>query len=62
MLMPFYIGFGVLIMVKMPNNMSYETFVLAFSAFLFGAVFFHVNAKPHPFAGHKIKRALLIGN
>ena len=47
---PFVIGFAIIYIVKLPNNVAYDTIILAFSSAMFGAVFFHINAKPHPFS------------
>jgi hypothetical protein len=47
---PFIIGFAITYVVKLPNNVAYDTLILAFSTIMFGAVFFHINAKPHPFS------------
>jgi len=47
---PFLLGFAAITILKMPNNISYETLILTFSTFLFGAVFFHINAERLPFS------------
>lgn len=47
-LLPFILGFIIITIVKLPNNVHYDTIILAFSLFMFGAVFFNIEAKPHP--------------
>ncbi len=49
---PYVIGFAVIYIIKLPNNFNYDTLILAFSSLMFGAVFFHMDAKPHPFFKH----------
>jgi len=56
---PFLIGFGIIYILKIPNNVAYDTIILAFSTAMFGAVFFHIKAKPHPFSKPQNSQASL---
>jgi hypothetical protein len=56
-ILPYLIGFLIIYLVKMPNNFSYDTLILSFSAFIFGAVFFNIEAKAPPFSVSKNKPA-----
>lgn len=56
---PFLLGFLILILVKMPNNQNYDTLILAFSSFIFGSVFFHMKAEMPPFIYQRNKIAHL---
>ena len=47
---PFIIGSLLIYIIKLPNNFAYDTYILAFSSFMFGAVFFHIGAKPYPYS------------
>jgi len=47
--LPYILGFLIIYIIKLPNNMAYDTLILVFSIAMFGAVFFHIEAKPNPF-------------
>lgn len=47
-IIPFILGFLSIYLIKIPNNQAYDTLILAFSAFMFGSVFFHINAHTPP--------------
>ena len=53
--LPYLLGFLIIFLVKIPNNYAYDTGILAFSAFMFGAVFFHVNAFLPPYMRNRNK-------
>lgn len=46
---PYLLGFLIIYLVKIPNNFAYDTLILTFSAAIFGAVFFNINAKAPPY-------------
>jgi len=46
--LPYILGSLILFFVKMPNNQVYDILILVFSVFMFGAVFFHIQAKLPP--------------
>jgi len=43
-IIPYLLGFLIIFLVKIPNNQAYDTLILVFSVFMFGSVFFHINA------------------
>lgn len=58
-IIPYLLGFLIIYLVKIPNNQAYDTLILAFSVFMFGSVFFHINVQIPPFLFQRKKVSML---
>lgn len=58
-IIPYLLGFLIIILVKMPNNQAYDTLILAFSVFMVGSIFFNIKAYLPAFVFKRNKRSML---
>ncbi|OYT15229.1 MAG: hypothetical protein B7C24_14150 [Bacteroidetes bacterium 4572_77] len=46
--LPYILGLGIILLVKIPHNPAYDTLILVFVVFIIGASFYHFQSKPSP--------------